>query len=178
VSQPREYGFYAIVNPQVDHPRRSASERRISSKDLCRRQETPMFNGYADQVASLYQGMIAALLQSQWHERNRPALGSSAAAVRRLPGTIRLALGGVGRQAAAVVVAADLAPTWCAVLGMPARHVEPVKITPAVTPLRQLTGNANLPRLRRMLGVFAFFTRARTSWCTGAFQASTGTTSS
>ncbi|NPV57743.1 MAG: protein-methionine-sulfoxide reductase catalytic subunit MsrP [Anaerolineae bacterium] len=52
---PHEYGFYANVNPQVDHPRWSqASERRIG--ELSRR-STLMFNGYADQVASMYSDM-------------------------------------------------------------------------------------------------------------------------
>ena len=52
---PREYGFYSNVNPGVDHPRWSqASERRIGE---FRRRKTLMFNGYADQVASLYTGM-------------------------------------------------------------------------------------------------------------------------
>ncbi len=52
---PREYGFYANVNPEVDHPRWSqARERRIGE---LRRRETLMFNGYAEQVASLYRGM-------------------------------------------------------------------------------------------------------------------------
>jgi sulfoxide reductase catalytic subunit YedY len=52
---PQEYGFYANVNPSVDHPRWSqAKERRIG--DFFKR-ETLMFNGYADEVASLYQGM-------------------------------------------------------------------------------------------------------------------------
>jgi sulfoxide reductase catalytic subunit YedY len=55
VSQPREYGFYANVNPEVDHPRWSqASERRLGE---FRRRKTEMFNGYADQVAGLYAGM-------------------------------------------------------------------------------------------------------------------------
>jgi sulfoxide reductase catalytic subunit YedY len=50
-----EYGFYANVNPEVDHPRWSqASERRIGE---FRRRKTLPFNGYADQVASLYAGM-------------------------------------------------------------------------------------------------------------------------
>ena len=50
-----EYGFYANVNPEVDHPRWSqATERRIGE---FRRRRTLMFNGYADQVASLYAGM-------------------------------------------------------------------------------------------------------------------------
>lgn len=52
---PSEYGFYANVNPEVDHPRWSqASERRIGE---LRRRKTLPFNGYADQVAKLYQGM-------------------------------------------------------------------------------------------------------------------------
>jgi methionine sulfoxide reductase catalytic subunit len=50
-----EYGFYANVNPEVDHPRwTQASERRIGQ---FRRQKTLMFNGYADQVGHLYAGM-------------------------------------------------------------------------------------------------------------------------
>lgn len=50
-----EYGFYSNVNPTVDHPRWSqATERRIGE---FRRRDTLMFNGYADQVASLYTGM-------------------------------------------------------------------------------------------------------------------------
>jgi sulfoxide reductase catalytic subunit YedY len=50
-----EYGFYANVNPTVDHPRwTQAKERRIG--EFLRR-NTLMFNGYADQVASLYAGM-------------------------------------------------------------------------------------------------------------------------
>ncbi len=53
--QPREYGFYANVNPTVDHPRWSqARERRIG--ELFKR-DTLMFNGYAEQVAGLYDGM-------------------------------------------------------------------------------------------------------------------------
>ncbi|HYJ20019.1 MAG TPA: protein-methionine-sulfoxide reductase catalytic subunit MsrP [Burkholderiales bacterium] len=52
---PREYGFYSNVNPQVDHPRWSqARERRIGE---FRKRDTLMFNGYGDQVASLYTGM-------------------------------------------------------------------------------------------------------------------------
>lgn len=52
---PTEYGFYANVNPNVDHPRWSqARERRIGE---WRKRDTLMFNGYADQVASLYTGM-------------------------------------------------------------------------------------------------------------------------
>ena len=52
---PQEYGFYSNVNPAVDHPRWSqATERRIGE---FRRRQTLLFNGYADQVASLYTGM-------------------------------------------------------------------------------------------------------------------------
>jgi methionine sulfoxide reductase catalytic subunit len=52
---PNEYGFYANVNPEVDHPRWSqAKERRIGE---FRKRPTLMFNGYADQVGRLYQGM-------------------------------------------------------------------------------------------------------------------------
>lgn len=58
LSAPREYGFYANVNPKVDHPRwTQATERHIGDGFLAGRRETLMFNGYADQVASLYQGM-------------------------------------------------------------------------------------------------------------------------
>ena len=52
---PEEYGFYSNVNPEVDHPRWSqAKERRIG--DFFKRPTLP-FNGYAEQVAQLYQGM-------------------------------------------------------------------------------------------------------------------------
>jgi sulfoxide reductase catalytic subunit YedY len=54
-SAPNEYGFYANVNPQVDHPRWSqATEQRIGQSG---RRPTLMFNGYADEVAHLYAGM-------------------------------------------------------------------------------------------------------------------------
>ncbi|HRO16317.1 MAG TPA: protein-methionine-sulfoxide reductase catalytic subunit MsrP [Paracoccus sp. (in: a-proteobacteria)] len=60
-AQPSEYGFYANVNPKVDHPRWSqATERRIGAGLFGGRQETLMFNGYADQVAQLYAGMDLA----------------------------------------------------------------------------------------------------------------------
>lgn len=54
-ANPQEYGFYSNVNPEVDHPRWSqATERRIGE---LRRRKTLPFNGYAEQVASLYSGM-------------------------------------------------------------------------------------------------------------------------
>jgi sulfoxide reductase catalytic subunit YedY len=53
--KPEEYGFYANVNPEVDHPRWSqATERRIGEEG---RRKTLMFNGYAEQVEHLYAGM-------------------------------------------------------------------------------------------------------------------------
>lgn len=55
---PNEYGFYANVNPEVDHPRwTQSSERRIGGGLFSPRIKTKMFNGYAEQVAQLYTGM-------------------------------------------------------------------------------------------------------------------------
>jgi sulfoxide reductase catalytic subunit YedY len=55
---PNEYGFYSNVNPSVDHPRwTQKTERRIGASLFKQRQSTLMFNGYGDQVASLYKGM-------------------------------------------------------------------------------------------------------------------------
>jgi sulfoxide reductase catalytic subunit YedY len=53
-----EYGFYSNVNPNVDHPRWSQkTERRIGLPFYAQRRQTLMFNGYGEQVASLYNGM-------------------------------------------------------------------------------------------------------------------------
>jgi sulfoxide reductase catalytic subunit YedY len=58
VATPHEYGFYANVNPAVDHPRWSQKkERRIGGGFLAKRIDTLPFNGYADEVAGLYKGM-------------------------------------------------------------------------------------------------------------------------
>ena len=54
-SAPQEYGFYSNVNPSVDHPRWTQSTERRIGEFL--RRKTLMFNGYGDQVASLYSGM-------------------------------------------------------------------------------------------------------------------------
>jgi sulfoxide reductase catalytic subunit YedY len=55
---PREYGFYANVNPKVDHPRWSQKHHRnIGEGVFAKKHKTLMFNGYADQVADLYKGM-------------------------------------------------------------------------------------------------------------------------
>ena len=60
LSAPNEYGFYSNVNPNVDHPRWSqATERRLGPGFglFTKKIPTLMFNGYGDQVASLYAGM-------------------------------------------------------------------------------------------------------------------------
>ncbi len=58
VSAPQEYGFYANVNPEVDHPRWSqATERVIGAGMFAPRRQTEMFNGYGEAVAHLYEGM-------------------------------------------------------------------------------------------------------------------------
>lgn len=58
VSAPHEYGFYANVNPEVNHPRWSqATERGLGGGLFSKREPTRMFNGYSEQVASLYAGM-------------------------------------------------------------------------------------------------------------------------
>jgi methionine sulfoxide reductase catalytic subunit len=58
---PNEYGFYSNVNPNVDHPRWSQkTERRIGLPFYAQRKATLMFNGYGEEVASLYKGMNLA----------------------------------------------------------------------------------------------------------------------
>ena len=57
-ANPKEYGFYANVNPKVDHPRwTQTTERRVGESLLSPRLKTQMFNGYHEEVAHLYQGM-------------------------------------------------------------------------------------------------------------------------
>ena len=57
-ASPREYGFYSNVNPNVDHPRWSQATERVIGDDIfAPRVKTLMFNGYEDEVASLYSGM-------------------------------------------------------------------------------------------------------------------------
>ncbi|WP_170762907.1 protein-methionine-sulfoxide reductase catalytic subunit MsrP [Ruegeria lacuscaerulensis] len=58
MANPREYGFYSNVNPNVDHPRWSqASERQIGGGLFTKRVPTLMYNGYETEVAGLYEGM-------------------------------------------------------------------------------------------------------------------------
>ena len=57
-ANPKEYGFYSNVNPELYHPRwTQATERRIGESLLSPRLKTQMFNGYKEEVAHLYQGM-------------------------------------------------------------------------------------------------------------------------
>jgi sulfoxide reductase catalytic subunit YedY len=57
-SAPREYGFYANVNPEVPHPRWSQSrERVLGSSIFASKRNTEKFNGYGEEVAALYSGM-------------------------------------------------------------------------------------------------------------------------
>jgi sulfoxide reductase catalytic subunit YedY len=56
IANAREYGFYSNVNPTVDHPRWSQA-RENSLGSFLKNKQTLMFNGYADQVAKLYEGM-------------------------------------------------------------------------------------------------------------------------
>ena len=61
-SAPQEYGFYSNVNPRVDHPRWSqATERVLGTGLFAKRQDTLMFNGYADEVEPLYADMDLAI---------------------------------------------------------------------------------------------------------------------
>jgi sulfoxide reductase catalytic subunit YedY len=61
MAAPQEYGFYSNVNPEVDHPRWSqATERRLGTGLFAERVRTLMFNGYAEEVADLYQGLDLA----------------------------------------------------------------------------------------------------------------------
>jgi methionine sulfoxide reductase catalytic subunit len=57
IATPNEYGFYANVNPHVDHPRWSQATERVIGGGFFSRQATLMFNGYEQQVAHLYTGM-------------------------------------------------------------------------------------------------------------------------
>lgn len=59
-SAPNEYGFYSNVNPNVDHPRWSQASERVIGQGPFARRDTDMFNGYADEVASMYAGMDLA----------------------------------------------------------------------------------------------------------------------
>jgi len=57
IQAPSEYGFYSNVNPNVPHPRWSQAEERRIGEGAFRARNTLPFNGYGEQVASLYSGM-------------------------------------------------------------------------------------------------------------------------
>jgi sulfoxide reductase catalytic subunit YedY len=58
MNNPKEYGFYSNVNPRVEHPRWSQKYHRVIGGGIfSSKEKTEMFNGYADEVASLYTGM-------------------------------------------------------------------------------------------------------------------------
>jgi sulfoxide reductase catalytic subunit YedY len=59
LTAPKEYGFYANVNPEVAHPRWSQATERVLGTDalFAPRRKTELFNGYADLVAPMYAGM-------------------------------------------------------------------------------------------------------------------------
>ena len=174
VLQPSEYGFYANVNPEVDHPRWSQGrERRIG--EFFRR-KTLMFNGYADQVAGLYAGMdLEEVLLTP------AACGLWLSATARVPVRCR-PVEAPARQPAAMhmkvvkrlVFVLCLAPfAWLVFAAFTDRlGANPIDAitdetgtwtlrflvaTLAVTPLRRLTGWNEIITLRRMLGLFAFF---------------------
>ena len=88
---PNEYGFYANVNPAVDHPRWSqATERRIGEGGLfVKRRPTLLFNGYAEQVAQPLcgHGPAEALLMAGTSLRKQPAKASRCRRCRRSPST-------------------------------------------------------------------------------------------
>jgi sulfoxide reductase catalytic subunit YedY len=62
MAAPQEYGFYSNVNPNVDHPRWSQAEETRLGRSLFAPAKVPtlMFNGYAEEVASLYSGLDLA----------------------------------------------------------------------------------------------------------------------
>ena len=156
-SAPQEYGFYSNVNPSVDHPRwTQATERRIG--EFLRR-KTLMFNGYGDQVASLYAGMDLKKNYYGW------AWGLDGL---KIPDRV------VRWVFKPVVFLASLGPfgwlVWAALTGnLSANPLSDITnetgvwtlrficITLAITPLRKLTGWNAAIRFRRMAGLFAFF---------------------
>src|SRR5690606_36771121 len=86
MATPHEYGFYSNVNPNVDHPRWSQATGRVLGGSGIRalissRQPTLMFNGYAEEVASLYTGLDLVKNYVSPERRRAPMPQSSAAAV-------------------------------------------------------------------------------------------------
>ena len=168
ISAPHEYGFYANVNPKVDHPRWSqARERRIGGGLFESRVATLMFNGYEQEVAALYKGMDLEEILSR--AEARPT--ADPAVCRRL--VVRRVL----KPALFVLCLLPLASlVWRAFeiggTNLGANPVEKIQdtlgqwglrfllITLAVTPLRDWFNAPWLIQLRRMLGVYRLLLRA------------------
>ena len=172
-ANPSEYGFYSNVNPQVDHPRWSqARERRIGEFS---RRPTLMFNGYGDQVASMYAGLgpEEILLRRSRLAVRCLAVAPSAASSQR-PTASQPAATMLSKFSKPLVFLAALSPfLWLAFRGLTGRlSVNPIEditlttgiwalrfllISLAITPIRRLTGWQRVIQYRRMLGLFAFF---------------------
>ena len=137
LSAPNEYGFYSNVNPERDHPRWSQARERRIGEFLMR--PTLMFNGYGDQVASLYcrNGSEEILL--------KPLVFAAAL----VPFALLIWRGFNGDLSAdPLVEITNETGIWT---------LRFVVITLAITPIRRVTGWNPVIRFRRMLGLFAFF---------------------
>ena len=147
MSNSHEYGFYSNVNPKVDHPRWSqATERRLPA--TFKNHPTQMFNGYGDQVASLYYGHgpeeeLLAMLRRRWMKvvvfllclAPLPGISAGASTARTSP-PIRSS---TSRTSRAIGRSGSSSATL------------------AITPLRKLLRLPDLIRFRRMIGLYAFF---------------------
>ena len=148
VAASNEYGFYANVNPQVDHPRWSqATEQRIGESG---RRPTLMFNGYAEQVGHLYaeHGLADEFLTGM--KENDIQYAKLLVLVN---GAVPLAI--LGWDAAHHQLGAN--PQNFAILTTGMMTLIFLILTMAVTPVRKVTGWNWLANLRRMLGLYAFF---------------------
>ncbi len=142
-----EYGFYSNVNPEVDHPRWSqAKERRLPSLTM---RPTLKFNGYEDQVGSLYAGMDL----KKWLLTPRmPKIRWTKVLVFLLCLTPEALLvwdwhkDALGPNPAENIIHTN--GNWT---------IHFLLITLAITPLRRLLGMPSLIQFRRMIGLFAFF---------------------
>ncbi len=154
-----EYGFYANVNPEVDHPRWSqATERRIGENQ---RGETLMFNGYEDEVAHLYEGMDLSLYY-QWRVRRR-LMGVKVKTTMRQAINQRWLWLAVNAAAAALLWAAWdftqgnlIDPSHSLTVRTGQSAIILLLLSLAVTPLVTLTGFRPLATVRKSLGLWAF----------------------
>jgi hypothetical protein len=138
-SAPSEYGFYANVNPTVDHPRWSQGGSGASA--TIRPRETLMFNGYDDRSPACTrhgpsQELLSAITLAVW-------------AFCLFPAARLLYRAGTGGLTANPIEYLTLQTGWWALVLL--------MVTLAVTPLRRVTGWNRVIRYRRTFGVFAFF---------------------